>query len=150
MKARLLPTGLYSLTGSTGVDCELQAYAAGLDPLISAVKELQRESFLATAEGYGLETFEHLCRLTSVPSDLTETRKQLAAICAEGADDCSESAILSLMQALGFTMTITADSGKKRVACTITEKPAGSTSEILRRLNSVFPAHLTDTFLFLT
>ena len=58
MKNKLAPLGVYSLEeGSTAV-CELKAYAEGLDPLFNRLQEFERESFIATAETYGLSERE--------------------------------------------------------------------------------------------
>ena len=61
MKQKLEPLGLYDLSGSGEVDCELKAYAEGLDTLFDTLDELQRENFIQTAESFGLsrrESFE--------------------------------------------------------------------------------------------
>ena len=54
MRLKLQTLRIYSLTESSVVDCELQAYAVGLNLAYDALTELQNESFVATATGYGL------------------------------------------------------------------------------------------------
>lgn len=142
MKNRLLPTGLYLLSGSGGVDFELMAYAAGLDPLIDAVKELQRESFFATAESWGLSSFEAACGLKNPPADLAEARKRLAALTSVCGDDCSADAVLSLLTSLGFTLTLSKGSAAGSLVCSVTKVPEGTSAELLQELQGFFPAHL--------
>jgi hypothetical protein len=142
MKDRLSPTGLYLLNGSSGVDAELMAYAAGLDPLIDSVKELQRESFFATAESWGLSSFEVASGMKNPPADLAEARKRLAALTSVCGDDCSADAILSLLTSLGFSLTLAPGSTAGSLVCSVTKVPEGTDAELLQELQEFFPAHL--------
>lgn len=54
MKQKLRPLRLYHLSEGSAADCELKAYAEGLDPLFAALDECEREAFIGTAEGEGL------------------------------------------------------------------------------------------------
>lgn len=58
MKNKLLPLGIYSFAEGGVVDKELNAYAAALDPLFDKIDEMTRESFISTAESYGLSERE--------------------------------------------------------------------------------------------
>lgn len=73
MTSKLKATGLYALSGSTLVDFELQAYAAGLGMAYDVLKELENESFTATASGYGLLNRENQFRIGA--ADTTENRR---------------------------------------------------------------------------
>ncbi|QEY35483.1 DUF2313 domain-containing protein [Caproiciproducens galactitolivorans] len=73
MVSSMRATGLYALDGTTQVDYELQAYAAGLDMVFEALTELQRESYIATASGYGLLNWESLLRIQ--PAGSTQERR---------------------------------------------------------------------------
>ena len=53
-------TGLYSLTGSTPVDWELDAYSAGFAPLEAAFDKLLADLFAATATRERLAQWEAL------------------------------------------------------------------------------------------
>ena len=55
-------TGLYSLTGSTPVDWELDAYSAGFAPLEAAFDKLLADLFAATATRERLAQWEALFR----------------------------------------------------------------------------------------
>lgn len=58
MKSKLAPLGLYLLSEGSVVDCELKAYAAGIDPLLQELELLEREGFITTAESFGLSERE--------------------------------------------------------------------------------------------
>lgn len=73
MRSKMKQTGMYTLDGSTLVDRELQAYAVGLDMVFDALAELQEESYVATASGYGLSLREQLFHIA--PQGGTEERR---------------------------------------------------------------------------
>ena len=58
MKAKLAPLGIYTLAEGSVTDCELKAYAAGIDRLFDTLDIVERESFIETAETYGLSERE--------------------------------------------------------------------------------------------
>lgn len=58
MKSKLEPLGVYSLAEGGAVDCELKAYAAGIEPLLQELELLEREGFIATSESFGLSERE--------------------------------------------------------------------------------------------
>ena len=59
MRLKLKAIQIYALTGTTAVDYELKAYAAGLNLAYDALTELENESFTATASDYGLTSREN-------------------------------------------------------------------------------------------
>ena len=59
MTQKLEPLGLYDISGFSEVDCELKAYAEGLDTLFDTLDELQREYYIPTAQSYGLSRREN-------------------------------------------------------------------------------------------
>jgi len=76
MKSKLAPLGVYSLEEGGTVCCELGAYAEGLDPLFDELDEMERESFIATAESYGLSEREKFIDREK-PQLTTERRREL-------------------------------------------------------------------------
>lgn len=54
LKNKLQPLRLYRLDGSSRVEAELTAMAAGLDLVYQALEELTQEAFVPTAQGMGL------------------------------------------------------------------------------------------------
>ena len=76
MKSKLAPLGIYSLEEGDTVCRELGAYAEGLDPLFDELEEMERESFIATAESYGLSEREKFIDREK-PQLTTERRREL-------------------------------------------------------------------------
>lgn len=148
MRNRLLTTGLYTLDGKTDVDFELRAYAAGLDPAVEALKVLKRESFVPTAETYGLTEAEILCGQDSPSESSPERRKRLLAVNSVTADDDTPEDIRSLMNALGFQLTVTSDPRSQTVTYHITGVPSGSRASLQRELDGFAPAHLNVVYEF--
>ncbi len=58
MVSKLKATGIYTLNGTSLVDYELQAYAAGLKMATDTFAQLEQESFIATATDYGISNRE--------------------------------------------------------------------------------------------
>ena len=84
MRSKLLPLGLYRLAQGDVTDSELKAYAEGLDILFDALDEMERESFIPTAQSYGLSErekfiFKETPELT-VEESLTEYKTSKGAI----------------------------------------------------------------------
>lgn len=60
IKDKLRPLGIYSLTDESQVGKELNTYASELDKLLELLAEEERESFIITAQSYGLENWEKI------------------------------------------------------------------------------------------
>lgn len=143
MKSRLLPTGLYSLTGSTAVDYELQAYAAGLDPLCDDFKTLQKESFVATAEDYGLIRREKSGGITFPASENEKRRAALYALGAVTQNSDTKTELENLLATLGIPVQITEDAPNKTLTVHFLKEPYGGRAAAQKTLEKFMPAHLT-------
>lgn len=73
----LRPLRLYSLVGGTLVDAELAAYDAGFALAEGGLDELEAESFVQTAAGYGLALREEMMQLWLRPQSGPEKRREL-------------------------------------------------------------------------
>ena len=103
MRSKLAPLGIYAFAEGGAVDCELRAYAAGLDRLYDELDILYREAFIPTAESYGLSERE---RFTGkVRDDLTTAQRRALLIESEqsgcGANDIA--ALERIVERLGIT-----------------------------------------------
>lgn len=146
MKKCLQGTGLYSLPGSSTVDYELQAYAAGLDPLFENLKKLQAESFTATAESFGLSYREAAC---GIPYPETKTDRRREVLCALGAvspGSCTKTELENLLKTLGFTAEMTEDIPNRKICIHITVGPLGGANLWQETIRRFLPAHLTAEF----
>ncbi len=86
MTAKMKAAKIYTLSGNTTVDYELQAYAQGLDMVCGELETLQRESFVATASDYGLENAEKLLRIGAQENE-EERRNAVMKRCAVTPND---------------------------------------------------------------
>ena len=91
MKNKMLPLGLYSFAEGSVVDNELNAYAAALDPLFDKIDEMTRESFISTAESYGLSEREKF--IDRVKPQLTVEKRRELLINQEKAVTCDGTAV---------------------------------------------------------
>lgn len=71
---KLSPMNLYNLSKGSINYAELSAFSVGLDLLRDVLDELLRESFIETAETYGIETVEQL--VGSVRDDLPLSKRR--------------------------------------------------------------------------
>lgn len=79
MKSKLAPLGLYSLAQGNAVDCELMAYAEGLDILFDTLDEMTDEAFIPTAKGYGITEREIFSGRERADLSLEKRREALLA-----------------------------------------------------------------------
>lgn len=135
-------TGLYTLDGSTAVDWELQAYAAALDMLCDDLKQLQKESFAAGAEDYGLRCREAELGILWPAHTVEERQKMICTLGAVSPNDCSKAALEKLLTDLGFTAQITEDLAKRKLTIAVTQEPYGDTDAWEEIIGRYFPAHL--------
>lgn len=141
MKARLAPTGLYALGGSTAVDFELQAMAEGLDAAYGAVEELQKESFVATAESWGLGNREEISGLDGAGS-VQDRRAKLLALGAVTPRSFTKTALTALLRGLGLDAGLSEDAAGGKVTVSFLAEPACGREAAQKILEKFMPAHL--------
>lgn len=142
MKARLLETGLYALNGKTLVDFELRAYAAGLDSVRDALTKLQKESFTATAESYGLENREKAFRLSSL-GKTEERRKALVAMGAVTPDSFTKAGVEAALAGLGLEASLEESQADRKLIVHFLKMPDCGETEAAQKLKIFLPAHLS-------
>ena len=134
-------TGLYDLSGSTQVEGELAAYAAGFALVEDALEDLLGELFVSTAQGPGLERWEKLLWGDVLPGEAqTRRRELLAGLGAHGGMHTKED-FESLLPAAGLEGTVTeTEDGGLAVAASL----LGNVTEDQARLalSRLLPAHL--------
>ena len=77
LREKLDGCSLYDLQQGTVVYAELAAYAAGLQMIYDRLEELERELFISTAEGRGLEVYEKMLGAYNTDSSLQGRRNSL-------------------------------------------------------------------------
>ncbi len=134
-------TGLYDLSGSTQVEGELAAYAAGLALVEDALEDLLAELFAATAQGPGLDRWEKLLWGDALPGEAqTRRRELLAGLGAHGGLHTKED-FESLLPAAGLQGTVTET---EEGGLAVTASLLGNVTEDQARLalGRLLPAHL--------
>lgn len=143
MKNRLAPTGLYSLSGSTAADNELQAYAAGLDSLCNGLNTLQKESFLSTAEDYGLEYKEEACGISAPEDEIDRRREVLLALSSVTPNSSTKGDFENFFAALGLSVQIAENTAGKTLTVHFLKEPSCGRDAAQKLLEKFMPAHLT-------
>lgn len=143
MTAKMKATGLYALDGSSLVDAELQAYAAGLTLAIDAYMQLENESFLATAADYGITSREQQYSLAPYGGEA----ERRSALLKRGAITPNHFTKTDMEQALtmaGLKSEICEDVPAKRLYVNCLEGTADSAARkaALTIAKTFLPAHL--------
>lgn len=142
MKRQLRPTGLYRLDGTTAVEFELAAYAEALDAVRGELLELQAESFVATASGYGLSLRERAFGLAAA----AETQRRRAALLGIGAvrpGSDTKAALEETLAALGLDAELLEDTAGRKIVAKFRTMPACGEAAAQKKLEIFFPAHLS-------
>ncbi len=79
LREKTAPLGLYDTTPGTLVSAELEAFAAGLQPVCDELDELLRERFPDTAVGRGLEYFERILGVRGLDGSESGRRRSITA-----------------------------------------------------------------------
>ncbi len=144
MKSKLEPIGVYSLAPGDITDCELKAYACGLDPLFDKLEEFEREGFIATAESYGLSEREKF--LDREKPGLTTARRRELLIALEQSlgMKATPSEFLEYLQNCGLEqVTISEYPTRQRLSVFIDDDlNAGQKRLIVKKTAAAAPAHL--------
>lgn len=145
MKNKLEPLGLYALDGSTEVDCELKAYAEGLDAVFNSLDELEREFFIPTAESYGISRRENFESKENPDLSLSERREKLMYIEKTITGDITYGGFARFMARIGvsdYTLNISYYSFHIEIIIADT-KTAGEKSLINKLIRAEVPAHMS-------
>lgn len=150
MKDKLAATGLYRLDEATLADAELKAYAAGLEPVYTLLDELERECFLPTATGWGLDLRERLFGLKRSALPAADRRRMLAYRGAVTANDFNSESIARAVTAAGMETTITEDIPGKRIYlnCRKILDETKPKAQLIAEATQFLPAHLEAQFDF--
>ena len=147
MKSKLAPTGLYGLEPGSEVDCELTAYAAGLQPLFQQLDEIEREAFIVTAQTYGLSERELFTG--SEKSDLpVETRRSYLLTSEHSlGGEASLEGFKAYLSKCGISQfTVRENVSHRAVQIFIDDNLTdGEKSLVRKKITGTFPVHLNVT-----
>jgi hypothetical protein len=142
MKRALISSGLYALGGSTDVDFELQAYAAGLDPAYDVVGAVHRESFLPTASNSGMESAERLLGLSSSGSG-EQRRSAACALLAVTPNSFTKTDLEAEFTAFGLNVSLEENPAPQKIVVHFLKEPPCGRAQAQTLLEKICPAHLT-------
>ncbi len=144
MKSKLEPLGLYRLDSGDVVDCELMAYAAGLDPMFEQFDVMEREAFIPTAESYGLSARERF--LERERSELTAAQRRERLIALElgvQAEPTLEGFTQFLSDCGLESFSVSEYPTRQRFSLAIDDElTAGEKALMEQKLKNVMPVHL--------
>ena len=147
MKSKLAPIGLYSLSQGSAVDCELMAYAEGLDMLFDTLDEMTEEAFIPTATGYGITEREQFSGRKRADLSLEKRREALLAKERSFDPDKSIDGFKKLIESCGVKdYEIEVNQLKCRVDLRIKDElSAGETAMLEESIINTIPIHFTFT-----
>lgn len=151
LKDCLAQTGIYTLDGTTLVDVELSAYAAGLELALDAYEELLGELFVETAETYGLSCWENALGCSFSHVSLAKRRKMLLGQLAVSENDYTVSCLEQALDSVGIVATITEQPAEQAITVVVTDavRVVEKTQAAVRTLAElVLPAHLSVRYDF--
>ena len=144
MKQKLEPLGLYDLSGSSEVECELKAYAEGLDTLFDTLDEIQRENYIRTAQSYGLsrrESFEIRERADLPVQERRDSLMYYERTVTGGLTDSEFEEFLEMIGLTDYTFNVNYSSGSISIAIA-DSKTDGEKALIEKQIRSEIPTHM--------
>lgn len=150
MKQKLAPMGLYSLSSGSEVDCELKAYAMGLQPLFDELDMLEREAFIPTAETFGLRERERF--IGKERDDLNTEERRERLICAEQCmgDDATLRGFEKFMRSCGLKkFEVVEYPTRARIEIFVNDLlPPGEKNLVVEKISREVPAHMNTIIHF--
>ncbi|GEM_PF-1544420 len=132
MQHLLEATGLYAAGDDSIVGAELQAYAAGLDPLFDAIQELKRECFVSTAQDYGLSCREAMLNRVNLLETLQGRRNALEKALSLTAKDCTVSGMQKVIESFNAHGTLTFSDSEMKIVFHCTDSMNEEQRELMQ------------------
>lgn len=150
LQSKLRPLNLYLLSGTTLVDAELKAYAAGIDILNEKLEVLEREAFIATATTYGITERERITGGIKTGIDINNRRDMLIYRFSITVNDFSKANIEKALRACGLDTTIIEklDGATIHIDCKGLLDHFDTEQDAIEAAQSFLPAHLSAHFDF--
>lgn len=144
MMNKLAPLGIYDLSDNTNIKNELQAYGYALNVHRQNMEELLRESFISTAESYGLENREKVIGDTKSSYSTEKRREMLTLRKGFNENDFTKASLIKFLQSLGVTSySFTEQPGAQSVSvCIGGSYPDSEAKWIENQIREFLPAHL--------
>ena len=142
MRELLRPLGVYDLAAPFNGG-ELDAQGEALDRVMDWLEEVQRETSLTTAEGWGLEKISGLFVRRPVADEPRRLAAALAALLRIGGDSFTPAAINDTISGCGIPAVVK-ELGKGQVSVSfpgVAGEPEGF-PELKKIIEDILPAHL--------
>jgi hypothetical protein len=146
----LIPLGFYNLNKNSLIFAELSAYAAALDELFAKIDEVEKECFLGTATGFGLDNMERILGSPQKDLPVQARREMLIKRISITENNFTKLGIINSIIASGMRTEIeeTPTEEKLHIKCTEILKPLQSNLQYIRSAMEFLPAHIEATFDF--
>lgn len=150
LKQILAPLRVYDLENGIGAE-ELRVIGGQLDEVFDALEEIRREAFLATAEGYGLKSFEKILPFTPAYLTTQDERRAVIALLRIRGGCFSQSSLQDTISGCGLQATIEEGSGKMTAIVRFPHNrgiPEGFDG-LKKRVEEIVPCHLETDYVFI-
>nr|WP_319489378.1 hypothetical protein [uncultured Caproiciproducens sp.] len=143
MLSKMKATKIYSLSGDTTVDFELQAYALGIDLVYDELAELEKESFIPTASDYGLVNSESLLQIGAT-GNVEERKNAVLKRCAITPNNFTKTDMeqIFIMEEVNATLCENIAEKYIYVNCMDASPTGAAAKSILKAAKLYLPAHL--------
>lgn len=144
MRKKLAPLQLYSLDAGSEVDCELKAYAAGLEPLFDMLAELEREGFVDSALTYGLSRRERFIDREQAELTVEKRRGLLTGAERQLGVDATYNSFVQYLSDCGWENVTVREYPAKQVIHVYFDDDLteGQQTAAVKKLRMAMPAHL--------
>ncbi len=149
LKELLRPMGVYRLEGTVNGG-ELESIGGELDICEAVLKELERESSLLTAEGWGLDAVEGLLSRKPMAATLERRRAALAALLRVGGDSFTLAAVNDNLAGCGINAVASETDTPGRVEVRFPDVPGipDGFDELRGIIEDILPCHLDIAYVY--
>ena len=144
MMRKLEPLGIYDLSDNTNIKNELQAYGYVLNVHRQNMEELLSESFISSAEDYGLEIREKVIGDAKSSYPLEKRREMLTLRKGFNENDFTKESLKKFLRSFGVTSYRIVEIPTQRSVsvCIGGSYPDSEAKWIENQIKQVLPAHL--------
>lgn len=147
---KLLPLGVYNLSGGSINYAELSAFSAGLELLRQSLDELLKESFVITSETYGIENLEKLCGSVRDDLPIEKRREMLTQRLSLSTADFTPKGFEKMLRTLGVEGRIEEYPEAMRIVINLSDEELTEAQKewVLYQAEALLPAHLDFDVVF--
>lgn len=150
MIKKLSPLGIYNLNKGSIVYAELAAFAEGLDILRETLDSVLRESFVATAEDYGLKNTERLVGNIRDDLSFSKRRDMLKERLSLNLKEFTMSGVEKMLRMLAVTGSVEESPQTQSIVIKVSDEgySAAQKEWIVSQVVAFLPSHLESSVVF--